>query len=83
MSSLFPPAPPRVAPKAPRKSQFVVFNDASIRPTSPPTMDVVQLLRTDEKMPAVDDIEMHDEIRHLLGKRLYEALVMDDTFLLD
>lgn len=46
-------------------------------------MDVVQLLRTDEKMPAVDDIEMHDEIRHLLGKRLYEALVMDDTFLLD
>lgn len=83
MSSLFPPAPPRVAPKAPCKSQFVVFNDVSVRPTSPPTMDVVELLRTDEKMPAVDDIEMHDEIRHLLGEKLYKALVYDDTFWLD
>lgn len=46
-------------------------------------MDVVELLRTDEKMPAVDDIEMHDEIRHLLGEKLYKALVYDDTFWLD
>jgi hypothetical protein len=83
MSSLFPPAPPRVAPKAPRKSRVVVFNDASVRPTSPPTMDVFELLRTDEKMPAVDDIEMHAEVRHLLGAQLYKALVHDDLFLLD
>ena len=50
--------------------QFIPYDDA-------------ELLFSNETMPPMDDKEFEDELRHLLGDRLYNALIRDDVFLLD
>lgn len=87
--SLFPPAAPRVVNQTRKPSKTPsVFADTSKPPSTPPRMqfipyDDAELLRANETLPPMDDKEFEDELRHLLGDRLYNALIRDDVFLLD